>query len=163
MVVVGKISGVFGVRGQLKIYSYTEPKENILNYDPWLIGSGESQKPYIVISGRLHGKGLIARFKDCDDRDKAQLMVGLEIAIDDAQLPAAAAGEYYWSDLEGLDVITTEQVVLGTVSHVFGTGSNDVLAVKGEREHLIPYIKGQVVKQIDLNAGQIIVDWDPEF
>jgi 16S rRNA processing protein RimM len=163
MVVIGKISGVFGVRGQVKVFSYTEPRENILKYDPWMLGSGDNWKSYQVISGKLQGKGLIAQLKGCDDRDQAQLLVGQEIVIEKSQLPETKAGEFYWSDLEGLSVITTEQIELGKVSHLFETGSNDVLVVKGEREHLIPYIKDQVIRQIDLDTGQIVVDWDPEF
>ena len=163
MVVIGKISGVFGVRGQVKVFSYTEPRENILNYDPWMLGSSDNWKSYHVTSGKLQGKGLIAQLKGCVDRDQAQLLVGQEIAIEKSLLPETRSGEYYWSDLEGLKVTTTEQVELGTVSHLFETGSNDVLVVKGDREHLIPYIKDQVIKQIDLDAGQIVVDWDPEF
>jgi 16S rRNA processing protein RimM len=163
MVVIGKISGVFGVRGQVKVYSYTEPRENILKYDPWMLGSGDNWKPYQVTSGKLQGKGLIAQLKGCDDRDQAQLLVGQEIVIEKSRLPETKAGEFYWSDLEGLRVVTTEQVELGKVSHLFETGSNDVLVVKGDREYLIPYIKDQVIKQIDLDTGQIVVDWDPEF
>ena len=163
MVVIGKISGVFGVRGQVKVFSYTEPRENILKYDPWMLGSGDNWKAYQVTSGKLQGKRLIAQLKGCDDCDQAQLLVGQEIVIEKSQLPETKAGEFYWSDLEGLSVITTEQVELGKVSHLFETGSNDVLVVKGDREYLIPYIKDQIIRQVDLDAGQIVVDWDPEF
>ena len=160
---IGKISGVFGVRGQVKVYSYTEPKENILTYDPWMLGSDGDWKPYKLVSGKLQGKGLIVQFEGCEDRDLAQSLVGQEIVIDKSQLPETEADEYYWSDLEGLTVMTTQQVELGRVSHLFETGSNDVLVVKGDREYLIPYIRERVIKQIDTDAGQIIVDWDPEF
>ena len=163
MVVVGKISGVFGVRGLVKVYSYTEPKKNIFSYDPWMLGSGEHWETHNVVSGKEQGKGLVAKIKGCDDRDQAQLLVGKEIAIEKSQLKATPPGEYYWSDLEGLQVLTLDRKLLGTVSHLFETGSNDVLVVKGVRDHLIPYIKGQVISEVDLDAGQIIVDWDPEF
>jgi 16S rRNA processing protein RimM len=163
MVVIGKINGVFGVQGQVKVYSYTGPRENILTYDPWLIGSGDCWEPYEVVSGKVQGKGLVAKLKGCDDRDRAQMLVGKEIAIEKSQLADTRPGEYYWSDLEGLSVLTLDQKPLGTVSHLFETGSNDVLVVKGDREYLIPYIQGQVVIEIDLDAGQMIVDWDPEF
>ena len=163
MVVIGKINGVFGVRGEVKVFSYTEPRENILSYDPWMLGSGDDWKSCKLVSGRVQGKGLVARLKGCEDRDQAQLLVGKEIAIDKSQLPATRPGEYYWSDLEGLSVVTTDQTLLGSVQYLFETGSNDVLVVSGEREYLIPYIQGQVIKDIDLDAGQMIVDWDPEF
>jgi 16S rRNA processing protein RimM len=163
MVVIGKINGVFGVRGQVKVFSYTEPRENILNYDPWMLGSGDRWETRQLVSGKVQGKGLIAQLKGCDDRDQAQLLVGKEIAIEKSQLAKTKPDEYYWSDLEGLKVITTDQETLGAVSHLFETGSNDVLVVQGEREYLIPYIPGRVITEIDLDAGHIIVDWDPEF
>ena len=163
MLVIGKISGVFGVRGQLKVYSYTEPRENLLKYGPWMLGANDEWKSCEITSGQVQGKNLVIGLKGCDDRDQAQLLVGQEIAIKRAQLPGTQAGEYYWSELQGLSVVTTGQRVLGTVSHLLETGSNDVLVVKGDRERLIPFIMEQVVQDIDLHTGQIIVDWDPEF
>lgn len=163
MVVIGRISGVFGVRGQVKVFSYTEPKENILTYRLWMLRLKAGWKPYKLISGKLQGKGLIAQLEGCDGRDQARELVGQEIAIEKSQLPRTGPGEYYWSDLEGLAVVTTQQVGLGHVSHLFETGSNDVLVVQGDRERLVPYIRDQVIQEIDLGIGQIIVDWDPEF
>lgn len=163
MVIIGKINGVFGVRGQVKVFSYTEPRENILSYDPWMLGSGENWETHRVVSGKAQGRGLVAQLEGCEDRDQAQLLVGKEIAIEQSQLPVPGPGEYYWSDLQGLQVITTDQTKLGIVKNLFETGSNDVLVVSGDRERLVPYIPGQVVKDIDLEAGQMIVDWDPEF
>ena len=163
MVIIGKINGVFGVRGQVKVFSYTEPRENILSYDPWMLGSGENWETHRVVSGKTQGRGLVAQLEGCEDRDQAQLLVGKEIAIEQSQLPVPGPGEYYWSDLQGLQVITTDQTTLGIVKNLFETGSNDVLVVSGDRERLVPYIPGQVVKDIDLEAGQMIVDWDPEF
>jgi 16S rRNA processing protein RimM len=162
-VVVGKISAVFGVRGQVKVFSYTEPRENILNYGPWMLGSAGQWQIWDIESGQRHGKGIIARLVGCDDRDQALALVGREIAIDRQQLPEVAENEYYWSDLQGLAVITTQGVKLGTVSHLFETGSNDVMVLEGESRQLIPYIWGQVVIEVDLDAGQLVVDWDPEF
>ena len=163
MVIIGKINGVFGVRGQVKVFSYTEPRENILSYDPWMLGSGENWETHRVVSGKTQGRGLVAQLEGCEDRDQAQLLVGKEIAIEQSQLPVPGPGEYYWSDLQGLQVITTDQTKLGIVKNLFETGSNDVRLVSGDRELLVPNIPGQVVTDIDLEAGQMIVDWDPEF
>lgn len=163
MVIVGKIRGVFGVKGQVKVYSYTEPRENILGYVPWMLGSSSQWQTRVVESGQKHGRGIIVRLKGCDDRDKALALVGQEIAIRSDQLPEIAENEFYWSDLEGLTVITREGTELGVVSHLFETGSNDVMVVKGDRQRLIPYIWGQVVYKVDLHAGRIEVDWDAEF
>ncbi len=162
-VVVGKINGVFGVRGQLKIFSYTDPRENILSYDPWLIGSGKNWQTIKVVKGQKQGKGIVVSLEGCEDRDQALALIGKQVAILRDQLPETGKDEFYWSELIGLAVLTTEGLELGHVDHLFETGSNDVLAVKGDRQRLIPYIWDQVVKSVDLEQGQMIVDWDPEF
>jgi len=163
MVILGKISGVFGVKGQVKVFSYTEPRENILDYNPWMLDQQGSWQAREIESGQLHGKGIVARLRGCEDRDQAQALVGHEIAVPREQLPATAADEYYWADLQGLTVITQQGVILGRISHLFETGSNDVMVVKGDREILIPYIRRQVVKSVDLDTGEMQVDWDPAF
>jgi 16S rRNA processing protein RimM len=160
---VGKISGVFGVKGWLKIFSYTSPKENILNYSPWLLVKAGEVKTVEVVDGHLQGSGVIAQIKGVNDRNQAETLLGSEIFIRREQLPATSEGEYYWSDLIGLEVVTIDGVVLGVVDSLLETGANDVLIVKGERERAVPFIKGQVIIEIDREAGRIVVDWDPDF
>lgn len=160
---VGKISGVFGVKGWLKIFSYTSPKENILNYSPWLLKKAGEVKTVEVVDGNLQGGGVIAQIKGVNDRNQAETLLGYEIFIRREQLPETSEGEYYWSDLIGLEVETTDGVVLGIVDSLLETGANDVLIVKGERERAVPFIKGQVIVEIDREAGRIVVDWDPDF
>lgn len=162
-VIVGRVSGLFGVQGWVKVFSHTAPRENIINYSPWQLKLGSGWKELTVKAGRAQGRGLIAQLEGIADRDAAAALVGAEIAVCREQLPAAAEDEYYWADLEGLRVITRDGVELGIVSHLLATGANDVLVVRGERERLIPYIPGQVVVDVDLNAGTLRVDWDPEF
>jgi 16S rRNA processing protein RimM len=77
--------------------------------------------------------------------------------------PRAPKGHYYWADLIGLKVYTVDAVDLGVVTGVLETGANDVLEVKGDRERLIPFVMGPYVKEVDLDAGRMTVDWDPEF
>lgn len=166
---VGKIGAPYGVRGWVKVYSYTEQVGNLLDYDPWyLLITGQSTGPAEwrladVVEAKEHGKGLVVKFEHCDDRDAAALLNGQEIAIRREQLPQTEAGEYYWIELEGLEVKTLEGISLGVVDHLFETGANDVLVVKGEHERLIPYVKDHVVKAVDLEAGFIQVDWDPDY
>jgi 16S rRNA processing protein RimM len=160
---VGKISGVFGVKGWLKIFSYTSPKENILNYSPWLLEKAGEVKTVEVVDGNLQGGGVIAQIKGVNDRNQAETLLGYEIFIRREQLPETSEGEYYWSDLIGLEVETTDGVALGVVDSLLETGANDVLIVKGERERAVPFIKGQVIVEIDREAGRIVVDWDPDF
>lgn len=162
-VVVGKISGVFGVRGWVKVYSYTDPPENLLDYTPWYFARADAPQVRKVVEGRVHGQGLVARLENCNDRDAAALLVNTQILVRREQLPQPEPGEFYWADLAGLRVVTTGGVELGQVDHLFETGSNDVLVVRGERERLIPYRRDEVVKSVDLGARLIVVDWDPDF
>ena len=108
------------------------------------------------------------RDRQCPDRDSATALVGREIAVTRQQLPALDEGDYYWRDLLGLQVINLDDVTLGTVANLMETGANDVLVVEshsdGERqERLIPYIREQVIRHVDLEQGVIRVDWDPDF
>jgi 16S rRNA processing protein RimM len=160
-VVLGRIVGVFGVLGWVKVFSETEPREAILGYSPWLVGPG--QEPRRVIEGRRHGKGVVAHLAGCDDRDQAAALVDREIAVERDQLPPPAPDEWYWADLEGLEVWGPDRVRLGVVDHLFSTGVNDVLVVSGERERLIPFTWGEVIQSVDLARGRIEVDWDPDF
>ncbi len=162
--IIGRISGLYGVRGWVKIFSHTEPRDNILSYTTWYLGRVDEWQPVKVAEGRLHGKGVVARLAGCDDRDVASGFVGSDIAILREQLQQAAPGEYYWADLIGLEVSTVEGVDLGKVDHLLETGSNDVLVVlQGKRERLIPFIREQVVREIDLAGKRMVVDWDPDF
>ncbi len=111
----------------------------------------------------LQGKAIVARLDGINDRDQAAGLMGWDIFISPEQLPKAAEGEYYWSDLIGLHVETIEGVSLGVVDSLLETGANDVVIVHGERERVIPFLQGQTIIKIDLETGKMIVDWDPEF
>jgi 16S rRNA processing protein RimM len=167
MIMLGWVSGLFGVKGWIKVHSDTEPRDNILNYSPWYLRRQDGWQPYEVIAGRPHGKGIVAQLANCPDRDAAAELIGSTIAIRHDRLPAAGEDEYYWSDLRGLKVITIQGVELGRVVNLMETGANDVLVVReaGEqgRERLIPFIRHQVIQEVDLENGQLTVDWDPEF
>lgn len=162
-IVLGRVTGLFGVRGWVKVFSDTDPREGIVKYSPWLIRRDGEWQGYPVEAGQRHGKTVVVKLVGIDDRDVAAKLIGAEIAISRTQLPATAPGEFYWADLEGLAVRTEDGTALGTVSHLIETGANDVLVVKGDRERLIPFIREQVVKSVDLEEGILIVDWDPEF
>ncbi len=161
---VGRITGLYGVRGWVKIFSHTQPRENILSYTTWYLKKQGGWSAVELETGRVHGKGVVAKLKGCDDRDAAAALMGNSIAIRREQLPQAGSDEYYWTDLVGLKVHNLEGVELGFVDHLLETGANDVLVVvQDRRERLIPFVQGQFIKRIDLAAGEITVDWDPEF
>lgn len=160
---MGKIVGLFGVRGWVKVFSHTRPKEAILGYRRWLVRGKEGWREIDMAEGRAQGKGLVARLEGIADRDAAAELVGADIGVTLTQLPKPKMGEYYWAQLEGLKVVNLEGEELGAVSHLFDTGANDVLVVKqGRRERLIPFTK-YAVRDVDLDAGTMRVDWDKEF
>jgi len=152
------------VRGWVRVYSSTQPRENIVTYKPWYLrrDQGDWQETSLE-EGRAHGKGVVARLADCTDRDQAQQLIGAEIGIRSDQLPALSPGVYYWKDLIGLQVVNTQGDDFGQVDNLLETGANDVLVVKGDRERLIPFVMKQVIVEVDLEQGRICVDWDKDF
>jgi 16S rRNA processing protein RimM len=163
LLVMGQIASPFGVKGWVRVNTYTAMADNLLDYSPWYLNVQGGWQLTEPVAGRPHGKGLVVQLKDCHDRDAAAALTGTDIGVYRSQLPPAGADEYYWSDLIGLQVVTREGQVLGVVDHLFETGANDVLVVKGEQEYLVPFIKEQVVESVDLESRIIRVDWDPDF
>lgn len=161
--IMGRITGPYGIQGWVRVIPYTEQNVDLLSYTPWQLHMGDGWQARAVLEGRAHGKGLVVRLADCPDRACAEALAGTDIGIYRAQLPEAAPGEYYWNDLLGLRVRTLDGRELGTVDHLLETGANDVLVVRGDRERLIPFLQGTVILTVDLTAGEIRVDWDPDF
>lgn len=162
---VGKINGAYGIKGWVKVYSYTDPKENILNYKPWYMKQNGQWLEVQVTKGREQGKTVVAHIEGCDDRNLAESYFGNEIAIDKSQLPTLDDGDYYWRDLVGLTVINLDDATLGRVKKMMETGANDVLVVKtaDNEELLIPYVPSYSVINVDLEAGVITVDWQADY
>lgn len=160
-ILVGRIVGLFGVDGWIKLESFTEPRVRIFKYRPWLVKVAQGEIEIDKVQGREQGKGIVAAVPGFADRDAASALIGAEIWIRRTSLPKPKRGEYYWADLEGLEVRTKDGVDLGRVSHLFSTGANDVIVVRGERERLIPFVKDVV--EVNMDARRITVDWDPEF
>ena len=164
LVTLGHVTGAHGLQGWIKVHSDTSPRENIATYGCLLLNAGAGWQSWKLSAGRRQGKTVVLKLQGCNDRDAAEALTGAEIAIQREQLPALdAPHEYYWTDLQGLAVETREGENLGVVDHLFETGSNDVLVVKGDRERLIPVIWDQVVQEVDLESRRMVVDWDPEF
>lgn len=163
-ILLGRVAGAFGVRGEIKLESWTEPRSAIFRYQPWILRSPSGQESTLTgVRGRDSGKHLVARFPGVEDRDTVEAMRGTEVFVARSVLPPPQPVEYYWVDLEGLDVRTVEGQSLGTVSHLFSTGANDVLVARGDRERMIPFVQPEFVKSVDFEANLIVVDWDPEF
>jgi 16S rRNA processing protein RimM len=162
-VILGRVSGVFGVKGWLKVQSYTEPRGNIAELGVWLLRMNGVDRSFEVEDGHSHGGSVVAKLRGLDDRDRALEWIGADIVVERESLPALGPNEFYWTDLEGLEVRTTAGEVLGTVDHLLATGANDVLVIGGSPQHLIPFVVGPVVKEVDLAARLIVVEWSTDY
>lgn len=163
LVLMGRVVGVFGVHGWLKIESYSGPRDAMFRYRPWLLGRGGNLREVVPRALREHGKTVILQLPGCDSVEQARTLLGEEIWVSRSSLPDPQPGEYYWVDLEGLSVFTTEGVDLGRIAHMIATGANDVMVVRGDRERLLPFTPGHAVISVDLSIGRVVVDWDPDF
>lgn len=169
--VIGRITGCYGVKGWVKVHAYTESLENFLDYPGWTVSRRGVEEAVVFDEGRRHGKGLVAHIRGVDDRNQAETYRGLDVSVAAGSLPALEEGEYYWHQLQGLQVwcgTDHGSVLLGEVDYLIDTGANDVLVVKpsqgsvDQRERLIPWLPGSTVSQVDLAAGRIEVDWFPD-
>lgn len=164
---LGEISGLHGVQGWVKVFSDTQPRENIFSYSPWSLSRLGKAQQVEVLHWRKQGKTLVAKLKGLDDREQARALIGAKISVDKAVLPSLQNNEYYWHQLIGLTVISChsgQDEILGVVAEMMETGSNDVMLVRSDaKEHLVPWVFGDYVLGVDLEAGQVTVDWDPEF
>jgi 16S rRNA processing protein RimM len=169
MISLGRISAAYGIKGWIKVYSFTDPIENILSYRPWYLIRGKGWEEVEVLDSRRQGKGIIAQLANCETRDDVEGFLGTEIAIPASLLAELDDGEYYWTQLQGLAVTNTEDQRFGVVNHLLKTGANDVLVVRADEasmdtdERLIPYLMDKVIKSVDLEAGKIIIDWDASW
>lgn len=169
-VTLGKVGAVYGIKGWLKIHSFTDDQEAILDYFPWSLKLGNKIQSVEITDWRKHNNGLVVKVAGIDDRDVAQKLVGSEIFVSEEALSDLPDGEFYWRDLIGMAVVTDKGYDLGRVSDIMETGANDVLVVKanlkdgfGKKERLIPYLMDQVILSISAEDKQICVDWDPGF
>jgi 16S rRNA processing protein RimM len=162
-VTLGRIAGPFGVKGWVKVKSYTEPEEGILGYRAWQVslprGGARVLRP---LEGRRHGRMVVARLEGVEDRDAAAALAGHEVSVPRSELPPAGERQYYWADLVGLDVVTLQGEPLGRVDHFVETPGNPVMVVTGERERWLPLVPRHL-KSVDLAARRVVVDWDADF
>jgi 16S rRNA processing protein RimM len=161
-VCVGRILGAQGVKGEVRVFSNTDPRENIVSYSPWLI-EVDGQVEEIEVNGRLQGKNVIASLTGIEDRDRAAELVGSKIYILSEQLPKLDCDEYYWSDLIGMEVKSLQAEELGTIESMMETGASDVMVLQGDKERLIPFVMDDIVKEIDVVNKQMIVDWRADY
>ncbi len=162
LVVMGRISAPYAVRGWLKIQTQTEYTDSLLDYPLWYLGKPGQWREFNLDEGKVHGQYLLAHLEGMDDRNAAEAVMGMYVAVPREDRPAAEEGEYYWDDLVGLAVVNAEGIDLGRVTGLLETGAHDVIMVKGEVERLIPFVDAYV-REVDLAAGRILVDWGLDY
>jgi 16S rRNA processing protein RimM len=162
LVVMGRITLPFGIKGWVKVLPYTETPDSLLAYPKWWIGNDPDWQEVRVEKAEVQMDAVAAKLAGCDDRDAAALLRGRQVAVPRDAFPEAGENEFYWVDLIGLKVVNEQDEDLGTVSQVFETGANDVLVVEGDRERLIPFLD-HVIKKVDLQARVIRVDWGADY
>ena len=162
MVVMGQVIAPYGVKGWIKIRTFTESIDSLSQYPSWWVSQESDWTEMRVLEARPHNDVLLARLENCDNRNMAELLNGHEIGVPRSALPQSQDGEYYWVDLIGLQVVNRQNVAMGEVTGLLQTGANNVLKVTGERERLIPIVD-DVLVEVDLKQRRITVDWDADF
>ena len=166
---LGSINGTHGLKGWVKVFSYTDPLEAILDYSPWILRKDGADREITIKDGQASGKRLIAQLEGVDTRDKAEDMIGYEVHVNLDTMPNLEEGELYWFQLEGLSVENSSGETLGKIAQMLETGANDVMVVEpaddsiDKEQRLIPYLEGDVVKQVDQETGVVTVDWDSDY
>jgi 16S rRNA processing protein RimM len=158
-IVMGKVTGPFGLKGWLKVSSFTRPPEKIGDYGPWQLSDATRNLCIELLELKPQGKGLIARLDGVADRDQALALRGLEITVSRGQLPEPESGQYYWTDLEGLQVEDASGRSLGRIDKMLDAGAADVMVIDGEQRLLLPFILNETVLRVDIEAGVVQVDW----
>lgn len=173
LVTLGRVAGVFGVRGWLRVQSFTRPIDNLLDYAVWELREGRAPGRYQLVSGRVQGNALIVQLAGADgvpieDRDRALALVGAEMAVARSALPEPEDGQVYWVDLIGCQVLNEQQLLLGHVVDMISNGAQDVMVLRDDAvdpavERMIPLVRGPIVKSVDLAQRRIIADWQPDY
>ena len=163
LVTLGRISGAYGIKGWVKIQSYTEQRDDIARFKDWILEKRDGMQRVTVESSRPQGRDVVAKLEGVDDRDAARELAGVAVMVERAALPQCAPGEYYWSDLEGLSVRTVAGEELGTIDHLLAMPAHDMLVLAGPEARLIPFVAGTIVRRVDLDAGVVVVEWDRSY
>ena len=161
---LGKITGVHGIKGWLKIQSFSSPPENILNYPSWIINNQGEEELYSIEQGRKQNNKIVVKLEKIDDRNTAESLINSKIQILRSDLPKLSNENYYWSDLVGLSVLNSEEKVIGKIESLIETGANDVMVIitlKDERI-LIPFVMHEIIKEVNVELNYIKIDWSIE-
>ena len=163
-VFIGKVTGVHGIKGWLKIQSFSSPPENILNYPSWIIANQGLEDFYLIEQGKKLNNKIIVKLEKIDDRTTAEFLINSKIQILRSDLPKLTNESYYWSDLEGLNVLNSEDNMIGKIESLIETGANDVMVISGSKNKrvLIPFVMHEIIKEVNVELNYIKIDWPIE-
>ncbi len=166
---LARVGKTHGIKGWLRLNSYTEPADNVLQYQEFLVQQDGQWRTLHLDQSRRQADKLLVHFQGYDSPEAARELTGLDLQVEAGQLPALAEGDYYWHQLQGLTVLNLDEENLGSIKTMMATGANDVLVVSptgqslDKRERLIPWLFGTVVREVDLTGGILIVDWPADY
>jgi 16S rRNA processing protein RimM len=160
LVVMGQVIAPFGIKGWLRIRSFTDEINALADYSHWWLQLASGWKMYRLADSEVGNKGMTALLDEVADRSAAEILGGVQIAVSRSALPPLAEDEFYWADLIGFSVETPQHAKLGILESLLETGAADVLVVKGETEHLIP---AALLVEVDLGSKRITVDWGLDY
>ena len=161
---LGKITGVHGIKGWLKIQSFSSPPENILNYPQWIINNNGEEDFYSIEKGRKQNNKIVVKLEKIDDRNTAESLINSKIQILRSDLPKLSNENYYWSDLVGLSVLDSEEEVIGKIESLIATGANDVMVINTSKDErvLVPFVMHEIIKEVNVELNYIKIDWSIE-
>jgi len=167
MVVLGRVTAPYGVQGWVRLHAFGDDPGRWREIDRWWLGREENDfsgwRAYPLQGLRLHGKSWVAKLVGVDDRNGAEQLIGQYVGAPRSTLPATEPDEYYWGDLVGLNVVNAEKEVLGCVTELIESGAHAVMVVMdGDTQRLLPFV-GHVVKEVDVAAGKVYVDWERDW
>lgn len=162
-VVIGRFGRPHGIKGFITVHSFTDPRDNIMTYSDWHVLLHHQWQAIKVLQLQAHDKAIIAFIEGYPERELVAALTNAEIAVHKDQLAPLEPGEYYWHQLIGMNVVNQQGETLGTVVDMIATGANDVLVVEGAKRHLIPYVMGVYVLDINESQQTISVDWELDF
>lgn len=160
---MGRFCRPHGIKGFVRVLSFTDPRETILDYPRWFVKVNSTWEPIKRLDVEVNHHHVLVRVEHYATRELASHLTNMDIAVLSDECPKLDTGEYYWHDLMGMQVVHVDGVEMGIVDDMMATGSNDVMVVTGEKRRLIPYLPNDVVRHVDLVARKIIVDWDLDF
>jgi 16S rRNA processing protein RimM len=161
LVIVGQLGAPYGVRGWQHIQSYSQPIDNILEYQHWFVEQKGQWVAFKVEAGRRHGQGLVVKLAGIEARESAALLVNAKIAVKREQFAPLAQDEFYWADLEGLAVQSQNGEPVGKVEYLYENANVPVMVIKSaEKERHVPFVMLDTVLAVDLVSKQMVIDWD---